>query len=204
MPAHLRQSMPYHLSLLKTLATGIKAENQQLKLQVAEQQQRIVKQTQDIQALRRHTSICPTQVVMTDFEKHKIECDCWYSSPFYTHLKGYKMCLCVTANGQAKGTGTHTSIHIYLMPGEFDDQLKWPFRGDITIKLLGKERDEGHKMTVHFNDHTPDETAGRVKEGERSKGGRGYSKFISHTDLQSGYLKNDCLKVHIADDLYYV
>ena len=201
MPAHISTSMAIHISLLKSNNKHLLEENQKLEQQVAEQKQQIVKQTQDIQALQSQTPmLCPIQFVMTDFEKHKIECDPWHSSPFYTHPKGYKMCLCVTANGQAKGAGTHTSIHIYLMRGEFDDQLKWPFRGDITIKLLNQEGDEGHhEKTVGFNNDTHDKTAGRVIEGEVSEGGRGFSTFISHINLQLGYLKNDCLIVHITD-----
>ena len=73
---------------------------------------------------------------MTDFEQHKKDDDQWFSLPFYSHPKGYKMCLRVDANGHGQGKHTHTSIHIHLMKREFDDQLKWPFRGEVIIKLL--------------------------------------------------------------------
>ena len=39
-------------------------------------------------------------------------------------------------------TNQHVSITVYMMPGKFDDRLRWPFKGDVVIKLLsqgGKE-----------------------------------------------------------------
>lgn len=46
----------------------------------------------------------------------------WLSPPFYVQ-GGYKMCLCVYANGVKSGTNSHTSVSLLLM---FDDQLEWP------------------------------------------------------------------------------
>ena len=46
------------------------------------------------------------------------------------------MCLRVDANGNKDGAGTHVSVSVNLMRGEHDDKLTWPFRGDITIKLV--------------------------------------------------------------------
>jgi len=71
-----------------------------------------------------------------------IESDNWYSPPFYTHPQGYKMCLSVVANGSGDGKGTHVSVFAYLMRGDFDDHLKWPFQGRVeqpTQKPLGQK-----------------------------------------------------------------
>ena len=140
----------------------------------------------------------PPDIVMTDFEKHKIAGDTWFSPPFYSHIGGYKMGLRVDANGDGVGEATHVSVFFCLHRGEYDDQLKWPFRGDITIQLLNQSRDEGHwEMTVHFNDRAPDYVAARVVGKERDISGWGYSKFIGHTELKTGnkeYLKKDSLK----------
>ena len=45
----------------------------------------------------------PTELTMTNFDQHKIDSDEWYSPPFYTHPRGYKMCLCMDANGNGDG-----------------------------------------------------------------------------------------------------
>ena len=71
-------------------------------------------------------------LVMNNFEEHKLSNDQWVSQPFYTHEQGYKMCLKVTANGQGSGKGSHITVVVYLMKGEYDDQLEWPFKADVT------------------------------------------------------------------------
>ena len=192
-----------HMSLNIASHQQIEAENKQLttksgKLQVENEQfkKKIATLMKDMEAIQISLiPSCPTEVTMTDFEQHKKDDDHWFSLPFYSHPKGYKMCLRVDANGHGQGKNTHTSIYIHLMKGEFDDQLKWPFRGDVTVKLMNQKQDRGHHAgTVSFTDDTP---GSRVMEGERAKDGWGSSNFISYADLQAKYLMNDCLRAHI-------
>ena len=65
--------------------------------------------------------------MMIDFEQQKAEGDNWYSPSFYTHPRGYRMCLRVYADGNDDGKGTHVSVFVRLMRGEHDNYLKWPF-----------------------------------------------------------------------------
>ena len=175
--------------LLKTKCGKLLLESDQFKKQIAT----LLKDVQVIQ-----TSLipsCPADVTMTDFEQHKKDDDQWFSLPFYSHPKGYKMCLRVDANGHGQGKNTHTSVYIHLMKGEFDDQLKWPFRGEVTVKLLNQKQARGHHDgTVSCTDDTP---GSRVTEGERAKEGWGSPNFIPYADLQAKYLMNDCLRACI-------
>ena len=142
----------------------------------------------------------PTEVefTMTDIEEYKRDNDEWYSPPFYTHPSGYKMCLRVDANGNGRYKGTHLSVLVCLMRGELDDQLKWPFRGKITVKLVNQAEDNDHVVkTVKFTSSVPQEYCKRVMaEGERGTGW-GYGQFLPLTELQPKYLKNDCIKLCI-------
>ena len=95
----------------------------------------------------RRTPSYPMHLVMRNFTKHKVNCDYWISQPYFTPPQGYKMCLKVAANGQGSGKGTHITVGVYLMKGEFDDQLEWPFRGDITIQLSNQKGDGKHNFT---------------------------------------------------------
>ena len=127
----------------------------------------------------------PPNFIMTNFSHHKDSGKRWYSLPFYSHIGGYKMCLKVVANGWGGGTGTHVSAANYLMRGEYDDDLLWPFRGEITFQLINRRADEGHvECTSHFDDSSPDSATCRVMEGERAPGGKGTTKFIPHSALQ--------------------
>ena len=63
------------------------------------------------------------------------------------------MCISVDANGCCSDVGTHVSVSVYLMRGEHDSRLVWPFRGDITIQLVNHNNDQDHREhTVNFNE----------------------------------------------------
>ena len=144
----------------------------------------------------------PFDIEMAGFEESKTAGEDWYSIPFYSHIGGYRMCLRVSAGGHGNGRGTHVSVFIYFACGKCDDQLRWPFRGDITIQLLNQRRDEGHLMsTIKFRNAVSDAYAGRVIGQSRAARGWGYHKFVAHAELRTEdreYLKDDCLKFQIT------
>ena len=141
----------------------------------------------------------PVTFTMTNFDVRKKDDIDWYSPPFYTHHRGYKMCLLVYSNGEpnTEWHGTHVSVYVRLKRGEFDDDLKWPFRGDIEVSLIDQDEKRHCSLTIPYTDDTPDDSAGRVTEGNKG-GGRGLVNFISHNDLQPNYLKNNCLMFQIT------
>ena len=138
---------------------------------------------------------------MEGFQEKKENDEEWLSDPVYSHFGGYKMCLNVDANGNGHAKNTHVSLYVYLMRGDNDDSLKWPFKGTIKVSLLNQLEDG-----LHFNkelwspdDDVPEDTSGRVTEGETADGGWGQSHFIPHNDLgykggqNCQYLKDDAL-----------
>ena len=155
------------------------------------------------QCLTIESRVCvpPFDFIMRDFEQQKAENDISYSPSFYTHPRGYRMCLKVRAYGWDTTKGTHVSVSVCLMRGEWDNYLKWPFRGDITIQLLNQTEDKGHhEKTVHFTDDTPDSHTARVTGRERANGW-GQNQFISHralNDKNCQYLKYDSLHFRIT------
>ena len=149
--------------------------------------------------------VLPTERTMTNFEQHKTKNDQWYSPPFYTHPRGYKMCLDVNANGSGDGRGTHVSVFAFLMRGEFDDHLEWPFRGHVTVAMLNQLEDDNHIIkTIPFTETSESKHIGRVTIGDRAPGAWGCPTFIAHTDLKYNpvkncqYLKYDCLCFQIV------
>ena len=136
------------------------------------------------------------EFTMTNFEERRRDGYSWFSPHFYTHPNGYKMCLRVDANGNGPGKGTHLSVAVCLMRGEFDDQLKWPFRGEVMIKLLNQEEDKDHIVDVVSYAEAPDNSCQRVTIGNRNIP-LGFGDFLPHTELQPKYLKNDHIKLCI-------
>ena len=129
-----------------------------------------------------------------------------YLPAFYTHpqCRGYRMCVSVDSNGYGDGEGTHISIFTFMMQGPFDDYLKWPFRGQITIQIVNQVGDHGHvERIISYTDNTPDDTAGRVTDKERADFGWGEPLFLAHSELQynaarqTQYLKDNTLHVCI-------
>ena len=115
------------------------------------------------------------------------------------------MCLTVDANGVGSAAGTHVTAGVNLMRGEYDDNLVWPFRGDVTFHLVNRKVDEGHvEWTAPFEEGDPDGVAGRVTEGEedRAPGGWGWGQFISHSALGYGrnteFLDKDALEFRVT------
>ena len=202
-PVHLVESVVCHLSLQAVMfndaVAKMKKENEKVKRQMArmeeennELKKKVEKLTKDIQVQRHYTTVCPVDIPMTNFSKQKRENTEWKSSPFYTHLTGYKLCLAVNANGFGVHKNTYLITYLVLMRGEFDDQLKWPFRGKFQIKLINQDQDEEHLVEI---------IGFSAVEGERVTH-REYMLnsscwFIDHKTLQPRYLKNDCLKFRI-------
>ena len=119
------------------------------------------------------------------------------------------MCIEVDADGYDDGAGTHVSVFAYLMKGKNDDNLPWPFTGEVTITLRNQLEDENHYTnTVTFPQYS-DEINERVVDDERAPDGYGESQFISHDELDFDfdyncqYLKDDCLffeiKIEVAE-----
>ena len=192
MPAHLNESIVTHMSLSYKQVLRLEKENKELK-------QEVDRLTHDLKLQDLYLPYCPITIKMTGFEKYKKSNKEWFSVPFYSHFKGYKLCLCVIPNGLGDGEGTHVSIFIHLMGGEFDRLLKWPFQGGFTVQLLCK--DEEHPpctKSIQFNANAIAKgVCNRVKKDQREESGWGRHMFVSHDDLQE-YLKNDCLIFRIT------
>ena len=141
----------------------------------------------------------PVIVKMSNYAQNKLEKTRWFSPPFYSHKKGYKLCLSVYANGNTD-EGTHMSVCLCIMKGMYDDQLPWPFKGKIELKLLNQICAKGHYMKgTHL---LFDATANicQVKGSDREIGkGWGYPSFISNENLgmQGG---TNCICQFLKDD----
>ena len=128
-------------------------------------------------ALQKYVGMLPPiKLTVNEFAKRKTSNEQWYSSSFYTHLRGYKMCLRVDANGCGDGKGTHVSVYAYLIRGEYDDLLQWPFQGSIVVQLCNQLEDKHHCTdTIDFSETADPEVISRVTNGERAEAGWGIS-----------------------------
>ena len=186
MPEHTKENV-IHLTLL---ATATQKENQELRHELGALKL-------EVQQLVSQSGFpVDYRVKQTDEEV--------YLPAFYTHSRGYRMCVNVYPNGYGDGKGTHVSIFTYMMQGPFDDYLKWPFRGEITIQIVNQVGDHDHvEKIIRYTDATSDDYAGRVTDKERADDGWGFHQVLAHNQLhynarrRTHYLKNNTLHIRV-------
>ena len=149
----------------------------------------------------------PVTFTLDKFHERKYDSEIWLSPYFYSHKYGYKMQLKVYPNGTGVGEGTHISMFVLLVPGEFDDFLAWPFCGIVTVHLINQCKNGGYNIVLNVNYTLADK---RLKYGQKPRldiddefrMGIGTFKLIAHTKLgEEGarlmggreYLKHNCL-----------
>ena len=151
--------------------------------------------------------MCPVIIKVPKFQSKKHNEVKWCSHGFYTHNRGYKMCLRVIASGAGSGKNTHLSVFLYLMKGQYDSQLEWPLKGEFEMMLLNQIMDaEHHFNTVKFSEKTPSAIANKVRSGEMAADGLGRNEFILEKDLviptpTRQYLKDDCIFIKVSRKL---
>ena len=197
MPEHMKETVT-HLTLLATTNQKLMKENMELQRMVQAMDADIRALKEDLQQ-HMNTSGWPLEF--------RIKCteEAVYSPAFYTHTHGYQMCVRVNPNGCGDGAGTHVSVFTFMMRGPFDDHLKWPFRGGITIQLVNHAGDHDYvEQTIPYNDVTSDRAAGRVTGSERATNARGIPQVLAHSHLgynaakKTQYLKDNHLIVRVV------
>ena len=182
---------------------SLRNENSVLKKSVSELKETSCVQQLSLETLM-HTGTLPFSFSMPDFAQHKLDDDDWFSSPFYTHTRGYKMCLKVFANGYGNAKGRCVSVFNYLMQGEYEDELEWPYAFTIDIHLVNQLQDrKHHKASLSFeysNNFIGLKRVTGLHRAERACGGR--HEFITHAALDlsrktnTQYLKDN--KLHFT------
>ena len=212
---HYNESMKEHLMLTKNKLADITVQLDAAMKQINSLTAVVNKLSTELYPLQldargtKVNTVCPATIKMTKYEDLNEYKKRWYSDPFYTHNKGYKMCLRVSATadyGNSTCKGTHLSVFLYLMKGPHDDELTWPLLGKkFEIKLLNQISDsEHHSRTLTYDNTIQAIYANRVTEHDKSKLGRGWHEYISNEDLNKitqtrQYLKDDCLFFRITN-----
>ena len=139
-----------------------------------------------------------TTFKLTDFQNKKENSERFTSPSFYTGPRGYHMEIRIYPNGNDIGEGTHLSVFVHFIDGNYNDVLKWPFVGVIKFELLNQIEDSNHC------ERELDIKADNKIEARSDSAAFGYPEFISHSDLTSKpYLRDNTLyfrvSVEIAD-----
>ena len=144
--------------------------------------------------IEQHTScrICTVNEVFTFTQYSKRKCSGCnvFSDPFYTHHHGYKFQLRIRYYTSSDNV---IVAYLYLINGEYDDQLNWPVEVKVQLELLNQNGDHHHVV--------------RTKNMKWNKDKRDTYKTIDgslmkYSDLEKSsdgvqYMMNDCLKFRL-------
>lgn len=124
------------------------------------------------------------------------------SPVLYTSNYGYKFKVVLFPYGNGSGEGTHLSLYVRLLPGEYDALLRWPFEGEITLTLMDQSEDRRARRDVSQS-FSPDPNWKSFQRPSKNSAslGFGYPQFVSHHGLEStGYIKNNILFLKVTVD----
>ena len=137
----------------------------------------------------------PVTLTMTDFAQHRRNRSTWYSTPFYTHLHGYRVCIKVAC------VDTFVFlVGICLMRGDFDDHLQWPYQGAVYIRILNQQTKYNEHDIITVADllccPTDKNVGTQLTDRERQLNVCG-SRFFSYASLD-GHVKDNTIQLKVT------
>ncbi|KAM6940971.1 TNF receptor-associated factor 5 [Lycodopsis pacificus] len=129
---------------------------------------------------------------------------CLSSVPFHTGTCGYKMASRVYLNGDGEGRGTHLSLYVVLMPGDFDALLPWPFKQTVSLSVLDQSGAANHR-SLSFRPDPASKSFQRPAAESASNVAVGFSCFLPLNKLETpqnaAFVKDDTLFVKVKVDM---
>ena len=122
-----------------------------------------------------------------------------FSDIIYTSKYGYKLQAVAYPNGIASGFGTHFSIYLTILKGEYDAILEWPFNKRVFFTML--DQNENVKEQLHRTEELICDRGSSSftrPASETGNPGWGFPRFIAIDRLMPGNLiKDDCIFLQI-------
>ena len=194
---HLQTEMKKEMTEQRQLQTKMKKEitdqKQELKKELTELRGQIQQVHNTTQHIEVHTAgpcgLCKV-VTFDQYSQRKGGGNEFYSDPFYSHQHGYKFKLRI---GYFSSKYNDIGTWLYLLTGEYDDQLPWPVNVTVRLELLNQTGDHHHV-----------ERTKTWKWGNDKRGGYEAidDSLMKYSDLEERgdgvqYMMNDCLKFRL-------
>ncbi|KAL4608425.1 TNF receptor-associated factor 4-like [Arapaima gigas] len=133
------------------------------------------------------------------------------SPTFYSHRYGYRLQASAFLDGNGSGEGSHLSLYIRVLPGEYDSLLEWPFPCRVTFSLLDQSDPSVSKPQHITETFSPDpnwknfqrpQARGSRDSTDESTLGFGYPKFVSHQEIRKrNYIRDDAIFLKASVEL---
>ncbi|XP_020892264.1 TNF receptor-associated factor 3 isoform X2 [Exaiptasia diaphana] len=173
---HYKNKLADHLELTTQQLLTLRVENINLKKQVLELKASNYTYTWKI-------SDFSQQLQFAKEQDHGIKL---YSEPFYTHKYEYKLKLRLNPYGDGAGKGTHVSVFMIIMQGEYDAILTWPFNWKHKFTLLDQKPDPSKRKNIDHGYINPDTSMDSFQRPTTDENlGYGYPEFVSHEIIKT-------------------
>ena len=135
------------------------------------------------------------------FQRHFDEGRDCYSPTFYTCNEGYHICLRMCPNGLEPKFSGYLSVTVLVLPGSYDDLLKWPIEGSLNITILNQLGDHSHFSKIFEFVRLPRKHRKRPKQDpvKDNEIGWGIARFIDHRSL---FAKTDSCHYVVGGAIY--
>lgn len=120
------------------------------------------------------------------------------SPPFYTGQYGYKLRAEAFLNGLGQGKGSHLSLYVVIMKGEYDAILPWPFKQNVDFVLIDQDDDVSNRQNKIWK-LSCERNSDYFKRPNKSKSlGFGCPKFVALETLRSrNFIRDQTLFIKI-------
>ena len=103
------------------------------------------------------------------------------------------MRLRIDLNGNSDAKGTHMSIFLQLMKGEFDDIIEWPFDKMVTFVVIHQDKNKCFKHSLRAKNQRVNSFKQPVNNHNEPFG---FRSFIALEKLHAdGFIKNDTIYI---------
>ena len=207
--SHMANSQQQHLLTLmgafrvleakeKVIAADVKILRQSSEKEQSDLALASIESQLEMKSFRLKVNGPPLTIRMTNFSHYQRSGKVWYSPPFY-YDNGYKMQLAVYANGTGAGAGTHVSIVLLRLKGEYDDQLRWtivPGGPILHIKLVTQKPTQKPQGAVDFSQSIWECRRVSGAEDVREEGRK--EKFCDLQTTNQSFLSNDSIVLQVS------
>lgn len=124
------------------------------------------------------------------------------SPPFSSSPYGYRLMATLFLNGNGSGEGSHLSVYIKLLPGEYDSLLKWPFSHTVSFTLVDQSTNPEKACNI-VESFVPDPAWKNFQRPSREPDtlGFGFPRFVSHEMLKRcHYVRDNILFIKVTVD----
>lgn len=196
MESHLQAAMVRHLDLACAKFNSTQVQLSKTQVELKSSQEKIRKLEEKLNRVKFVWKINGFSAIMNKAKTGDITCI--DSAPFYTESYGYKLKVRIYPNGHDSVKGTHLSVFIISMKGEYDAILPWPMERVVKFTLIDQQEDANPVTLENVLVHFWRQFLCSIPRPLEKEPATGKIIFMSHQELHTRrYLADDTLFLQV-------